>query len=87
MFLDVVYKNYSHSLVIILRPSCSSHHLQYICDGVIYIALCLAIKILSPLHYHKVSRKVHSPSQSASCNQNLQLIIKRQFTVSPKYTN
>lgn len=71
MLLDVVYKNDCHTLIIILRAASPAHHLQDISNRVVHIALGLAIKIFSPFHYHKVSRKIHSPSQGAGSNKNL----------------
>jgi hypothetical protein len=72
VFFDVMHQNDCHTLVIVLRSASSAHHLQHISDWIVHIALCLAVKILSPLHYHQVGGKIDPPSQGAGGNKDLQ---------------
>ena len=68
MFLGVLNKNNCHSLVIELRSSRSSHHLEDVCYRVVDIVLGFAIKVLGSLDDDEVGRKVHAPCQGACCD-------------------
>ena len=47
MLLDIVDKNASHSMIVILGSTGPTHHLEHIRDGHVGIALLLGIVIFS----------------------------------------
>jgi len=67
----VVDEENSHSLVVVLRTSSTSNHLQDVCDWHINIALLLAVKNLGAFHHHQMRWEIHSPGQSRGRHQNL----------------
>ncbi len=47
-----MYENNCHASIIVLWSTSPPHHLEYVCDWVVYIALELAIKKLCALDNH-----------------------------------
>ena len=71
VLLGVLNKNDSHSIIIKLRTSRTSHHLKDISDGKVHIMLRLSIKVLCSLDDHEMSWQVHTPGQCTGRNQHL----------------
>ena len=61
VFLDIMYQDHSHTMIVILWSSCAPHHLQHVCDREIYVPPSLTIIVLCSLDNYQVSGKVYSP--------------------------
>ncbi|WVZ20270.1 hypothetical protein V8G54_007592 [Vigna mungo] len=72
LFIEALFgfmnKNHSFPMLIKLRAPSTTHHLQNISDWKINIPLCFSIIVLSSLDNHKMSWKIHTPSQCAGTN-------------------
>lgn len=80
MALKGFYGIYGSShLIVELRPTGAPHHLQDIGDGIIHVALGLAIEKLRALHHDQMGGEVDAPSQGRGGDEHLDLLIHEQF--------
>ena len=69
-------ENEGDTIVVILRTSCTPHHLQYISDREVHITFRFTIVIFGPLYDDKMGGKVDAPSKGGSSDQYLEDIFE-----------
>lgn len=68
ILFTLFYKYASNSLIIELRSTSSTNHLQNISHGHIYISFSLRVEELSSLNNYQSGRQIYPPSKGTSSN-------------------
>lgn len=58
-----MHKDAGNSVIVILRPAGTAHHLQHVCNGHVNIATGFAIVVFGAFNDDKVSWEVDAPAE------------------------
>ena len=79
ILLLFMYEHTSITCFIKARSSSSTYHLEQVSEREVYISPHLWIEELSALDDDQSSWEVYSPSQSARCNEDLDLLFDKKI--------